>query len=149
MNELTNTYKVFLKINQDGLVTAVNSDAFLSDTDGWTEIDEGEGDAFHHAQGNYLDKPLMTMQGIYQYKLVEGEIQERTAEEIQADIALIPPPLPTQDEVMEELLALLIQQGVITNVYTIRIPHPKGADHQRSTGDRKTGHHELFRTGTA
>ena len=109
-------YKVYIKTDGIDRITAVNSDAFLPDTDGWTEIDEGEGDAFHHAQGNYLDKPLMTMQGIYQYKLVEGEIQERTAEEIQADIALIPPPLPTQDEVMEELLALLIQQGVITNV---------------------------------
>ena len=107
MNELTNTYKVFLKINQDGLVTAVNSDAFLSDTDGWTEVDEGEGDKFHHAQGNYLPEPLMTMQGIYQYKLVEGEIQERTAEEIQADIAKIPPPSPSAEDRIKALEAEL------------------------------------------
>ena len=116
MSEFTNTYKVYVKADLNGTITSINSDAFLPDTEGWTEVDEGGGDKFHHAQGNYLPKPLMTMQGIYQYKLVDGKVAERTAEEIQADIALIPPPLPTQDEVMEELLALLIQQGVITNV---------------------------------
>ena len=116
MSEFTNTYKVYVKANINGTITAINSDAFLTDTEGWTEIDQGDGDKFHHAQGNYLPKPLITMQGIYQYKLVDGKVVERTAEEIQADVDALPPPPPTLDEVTTELLALLIAQGVIVNV---------------------------------
>ena len=108
-------YKVYIQ-TKDGIVTAINSDAFLPSTDGWTLIDEGDSDRFHRAQGNYLPKPLMTTQGIYQYKLVDGKVVERTPAEIAADIALIPPPPPTQDEVMGELVGLLITQGVITHV---------------------------------
>ena len=96
-------YKVYIQTNQDGIVTAINSDAFLPDTDGWTEIDEGGGDKFHHAQGNYLPKPLMTMQGIYQYKLVDGEVVERTQKEIDADIAKIPPPPPSAEDRIKAL----------------------------------------------
>ena len=103
-------YKVYVKTDETGRITSVNSDAFLPDVDGWTEIDEGEGDAFHHAQGNYLPKPLMTMQGIYQHKLVDGKVQERTAEEIAADIAAIPPSPPTTEnkltQVEEKLTAI-------------------------------------------
>ena len=95
-------YKVYIQ-TKDGIVTAINSDAFLPDTEGWTEIDQGDGDAFHHAQGNYLPKPLMTMQGIYQYKLVDGVVTERTAEEIQADIAKIPPPPPSAEDRIKAL----------------------------------------------
>ena len=116
MSEFTNTYKVYVKANINGTITAINSDAFLTDTEGWTEIDQADGDKFHHAQGNYLPKPLMTMQGIYRYKLADGKVVERTAEEIQADVDALPPPAPTLDEVTTELLALLIAQGVIVNV---------------------------------
>ena len=58
-------YKVFIKTDSQNRVTAINSDAFLTDLTNWTQIDEGEGDAFHHAQGNYLPKSLTTEQGIY------------------------------------------------------------------------------------
>ena len=109
-------YKVYVKTDPQNRITAINSAAFLPDTDGWEQIDEGDGDKFHHAQGNYFPQPIMTMEGVYRYKLVDGKAVERTAEEIQADIDALPPPPPTQDEVMEELLALLIQQGVIVNV---------------------------------
>ena len=87
-------YKVYVKTDISGRVTEINSDAFLPDTSGWTLIDEGEGDKYHHAQGNYFDESIMTEQGVYRYKLVDGEVQERTAEEIQADIDAIPPPQP-------------------------------------------------------
>ena len=72
-------YKVYVKTDPQNRITTINSDAFLSSTDGWTLIDEGEGDRYMHSQGNYLPKPLMTMQGIYQYKLVDGKAVERTA----------------------------------------------------------------------
>ena len=40
------TYKVYVKTNADGIITAVNSSAFISDSTGWTEIDEGTGDRY-------------------------------------------------------------------------------------------------------
>ena len=86
-------YKVFIQTS-NGIITAINSDAFLADTDGWTLIDEGDGDKFHHAQGNYLPLSIMTDERVYRYKMVDDKVQERTAEEIQADIDAIPPPPP-------------------------------------------------------
>lgn len=63
----------------------------------WISVDEG--------QSHQLDKPLMTEDGIYQYKYVDDTIQERTAEEIEADRASRPQPEPTEEEITLELLA--------------------------------------------
>ena len=79
-------YSVYVKANSNGYVTAVNSSAFLTDTTGWTEIDSGTGDKYHHAQGNYLPGPLMTEGGAYRYKLVNGKPVECTPEEIQEQL---------------------------------------------------------------
>ena len=76
-------YIVYVKINSVGYITAVNSSAFLTDTSGWTEIDRGSGDKYHHAQGNYFPLPLMTEDGAYRYKLADGKPVECTSEEIQ------------------------------------------------------------------
>lgn len=76
-------YIVYVKTNDLGYISAVNSSAFLSDLAGWTEIDCGTGDKYHHAQGNYFPLPLMTSGGAYHYKLVEGIPMECTPEEIQ------------------------------------------------------------------
>ena len=81
MDDISEIYKVYVKFDNNGIITAINSSAFLSDTTGWTEIDEGTGDRYHHAQGNYLDMPIMDEQGIYNYKLVDGKPVLRTAEE--------------------------------------------------------------------
>lgn len=64
-------YIVYVKTDSSGVITAINSSAFISG-DGWTEIDCGEGDKFHHAQGNYLERGLTGDDGIYNYKLVDG-----------------------------------------------------------------------------
>ena len=98
MSEFTNTYKVYVKADINGTITAINSDEFLTDLTGWTWIDSGEGDKYHHAQNHYLPKSLMTMQGIYQYKLADGKVAERTQKEIEADIAKIPPPPPSAED---------------------------------------------------
>ena len=81
MDEVITTYKVYAKTNADGIITAVNSSAFLPDTTGWVEIDEGEGDKYHHAQNNYLPDGLTDENGIFNYKLVDGKPMLRTAEE--------------------------------------------------------------------
>ena len=88
-------YDVYVKPDEAGRITAINSSAFLTDTDGWVKIDHGEGDAFHHAQGNYFPLPIMDERGIYRYKLVGGEAVERTQEEMDADYTP-PEVVPTQ-----------------------------------------------------
>ena len=96
-------YKVYIKTDPQNRIIAINSDAFLPDVDGWAEIDEGDGDRYMHSQGNYLPKPLMTEQGIYCYKLVGGKVVERTAAEIAADVAKIPPPPPSAEDRIKAL----------------------------------------------
>lgn len=108
-----NNYKVYIQTNKNNIVTAINSSAFLSDTTDWTEIDEGTGDKYHHAQGNYLPKGLMTDDGIYQYKYADGTVQERTPEDIQAerDTRPEPPQLMTLEEITAALNALAKGEG--------------------------------------
>lgn len=77
-----NIYKVYVMTNSSSVITAINSRAFLADTSGWTDIDEGSGDKYHHAQNNYLDEPLLTETGAHNYKLVDGAVVHRTEAEI-------------------------------------------------------------------
>ncbi len=98
------TYTVYVKPNDSGYITAVNSSAFLTDTTGWTEIDRGFGDRYHHAQGNYFQQPIITMGGAYRYKLVEGKPVECTAVEIEAqEEALKPVTTPSLENRVEVL----------------------------------------------
>ena len=89
MNEMSTTYKVYVKTNADGIITAVNSSAFLSDVTGWTEIDKGDGNKYHHAQGNYFDMPIIDERGIYNYKLVDEKPVLRTEEDKSPEVARI------------------------------------------------------------
>ena len=88
-------YNVFIRVDDSGRVVGINSSAFLEDTAGWVQIDSGTGDRYHHAQGNYLPKPVYNWSGIPIYKMEMGEIKERSEEEIRADIK---PPEKTEIE---------------------------------------------------
>lgn len=90
--------KVYIKTDSSGNVTAVNSSIFLSDSTGWIYIDEGHGDKYAHAQGNYFDKPIMTDEGICRYKYVDSAVVEKTEEEIEGEIEQLPEPEPTENE---------------------------------------------------
>lgn len=99
-------YIVYVKVDESNRVTSINSSAFLADVTGWTEIDSGYGDKYHHAQGNYLDKPLYDKRCICRYKLVDGAAVERTQEEMDSDY--VPPEVrPTDAERISELEAKL------------------------------------------
>ena len=100
-------YKVFVQMDEQNRITAVNSSAFVS-TEWGTEIDRGTGDRYHHAQGNYFDQPLYTEDGIPRYKLQDGKAVERTEEEIQADREALPTPepAPTVEELQAKITAL-------------------------------------------
>lgn len=108
-------YGVYVQTDEAGRITAINSDAFLSSLEGWTRIDEGYGDAYHHAQGNYLPGPLTNEQGVYCYKLANGKAVPRTQEEMDADY-VEPEVQPTPEEriaaLEEELLAAKILLGL-------------------------------------
>lgn len=84
-------YIVYVKPNENGYITAVDSSAFLSDTTEWVEIDRGTGDRFHHAQGNYFPESIITDGGAYRYKLVDGAPVECTPEEIAEQEAALKP----------------------------------------------------------
>lgn len=102
------SYKVLAKTDDVGRVTAINSDAFVNG-DGWTQIDEGEGDRYRHAQNNYLLEPLTDERGVYRYKLVDGLVAQRTQAEMDADFDALPTPEPTADEKEKTLLKAQIK----------------------------------------
>ena len=105
-----NEYIVYIRVDDADRVVAVNSSAFLQDTDGWVQIDSGHGDRYHHAQGNYFDKPLCDERGIFRYKLVNGVVTERTKEEMDADYA--PPEVKPTDA--ERILQLESEKKLLT-----------------------------------
>lgn len=90
------TYKVYARVDAEGRILAINSDAFLPDTFGWVLIDEGAGDRYHHAKGNYLGL-TMNDDGVPMFKLVDGKMVERTQEEMDADY-IEPEHQPTDSE---------------------------------------------------
>lgn len=92
-------YIVYVKVDDANCITAVDSSSVLTDTDGWIEIDSGYGLKYHHAQGNYFDKPIYDYRNIFRYKLEDGKPVERTQEEMDADYIE-----PVQEASTEELL---------------------------------------------
>lgn len=74
---MENEYKVYVSL-QDGYITSINSNIFLSEEEmsTMTEIDQGQGDKYAHAQSQYLEKGLVDEQGRYNYKCVNGKAVE-------------------------------------------------------------------------
>lgn len=72
-----NEYKVYVSL-QDGYITSINSDIFLSQEEiqTMTEIDQGQGDKYAHAQSQYLEKELVDEHGRYNYRFLEGKVIE-------------------------------------------------------------------------
>ena len=74
-------YIVYIKADEMGRVTDINSSAFVADASGWIGIDKGDGDRYHHAQGNYLPKPLYDEYGRHNFRYEDGCIIEISDEE--------------------------------------------------------------------
>lgn len=72
-----NKIKVYIKINSANEVTEINSKIFISDLSGWIKVDEGYGDKYAHAQGHYLDDPIMNENGQYNYIYMNNQIKRR------------------------------------------------------------------------
>ena len=76
-----NTIKVYIKTNENNIITDINSSIFLNSIEGYIQIDEGSGDKYAHAQGNYLEKSLFDESSRFNYKFEDGKILELTEEE--------------------------------------------------------------------
>ena len=103
-------YTVYIRVDDAGRVVNINSNAFLSNVEGWVEIDRGAGDRYQHAQGNYMPGPIFNPDGIPIYKMEMGKIVNRTEEEIRADV------LPKEKTVFYRLAKVEDALATITNI---------------------------------
>lgn len=104
MDNMMEPYIVYVLTDSEGRITAVNSSAFVAEPVGWTPIDSGYGDRYHHAQGNYFGDPIYDERGICRYKLAGGQPVERSTEEMDADW-VEPQPQPSVQERLDALEA--------------------------------------------
>ena len=88
---------VYIKTNASGRITAVNSSIFINDTENWLKIDEGTGDKYAHAQGNYFDKPLIDERGLHNYIFENGAVRETTENEKETELLSFPKPAPSAE----------------------------------------------------
>ena len=107
----TPTSRVYVLCDSESRILRWEGEYSLpADLTGWTKIDEGYGDRFSLAQSHYLEKPLYDG-AVLRYKLVDGKVVERTAEEIEADKAKLPKPvIPKTNAELESENANLKQQ---------------------------------------
>lgn len=103
--------RVYVLLDSESRVLRLEGEYSLPvDLAGWTKIDEGYGDRYALAQSHYLEKPLYDG-AVPRYKLVDGKVVERTAEEIEADKAKLPKPvIPKTNAELESENAKLKQQ---------------------------------------
>ena len=103
-------YKVYIELNSDNDITSINSELFLSQEEktNMNLIDEGEGDKYVHAQGQYLEKGLIDEHGRYNYKFAEGKLVEISEDE-KPEISK-PKAVPTEQDRINAQLMLQIAQ---------------------------------------
>jgi len=78
---------VYIRINEQGNIAEIGSDAFIADLTDWIKIDEGIGDKYLHAQNHYLGAPLYTDDYILQWKWTGLKVKMRTGKDIGAERA--------------------------------------------------------------
>lgn len=102
--------RVYILTDEAGRVLRLEGEYSLpADLTGWTLIEEGEPcDRLNLAQSHYLPHPLLTNDGLYRYQLADGEIVERSEEEMERERAGLPTPevQPTAQELMDAILEL-------------------------------------------
>ena len=103
--------RVYVLLDSENRVLRLEGEYSLpANLDGWTKIDEGHGDKYALAQSHYCAKPLYDG-AVPRYKLVDGKVVERTADEIEADKAKLPKPvIPKTNAELESENAKLKQQ---------------------------------------
>lgn len=112
-------YIVYVKPNNSGYITAVNSSDFLTDTGEWVEIDSGYSDKYHHAQGNYFPKTIITDSGAYRYKLVDGKPIECIPEEIAIQEKAIQDSIKSQPSQNDLIEAQIMYTAMMTDTLLV------------------------------
>ncbi len=85
---MENKSKVYIQVDAQNRITGCDGGYTMSnitDPENWVFIDEGHGDRYNLCQSHYFEGGLFTGDGIPRYKLANGQPQERSVEEIQAD----------------------------------------------------------------
>ena len=118
--------KVYAKLDNHNVITEINSSIFLDNVEDYICIDEGNGDKYAHAQGNYLEKPLIDFQGRYNYKILEDQLVELTEEEKEKLFLPAPPQITEQEKLNAQLLQSNAQQQLINASLLKQIAELKG-----------------------
>lgn len=102
--------RVYINKDSENNIISINSNIFLSEEEmsTMTEIDQGKGDKYAHAQGQYLEKGLVDEHGRYNYKFVNGKVVE--VEEVDKPTIEEPKAEPTEQEKINAQLMLQIAQ---------------------------------------
>ena len=104
--------RVYVLTDAQGRITRIEGEYTLpADLTDWVLVEEGAPyDRLNLAQTHYLDKPLYDG-AVPRYKLEDGVLVERTAEEIEADKAKLPKPvIPKTNAELEQENKLLKAQ---------------------------------------
>ncbi|MFR1716841.1 MAG: hypothetical protein ACLSV6_09670 [Butyricicoccus sp.] len=104
--------RVYVQTDETGCVLRLEGEYSLpADLEGWVLIEEGEPcDRLNLAQSHYLEAPLYDG-AVPRYKLEDGVLVERTADEIEVDKAKLPKPvIPKTNAELESENAKLKQQ---------------------------------------
>lgn len=103
--------RVYVLADEAGRVLRLEGEYSLpADLTGWTLIEEGAPcDRLNLAQSHFLPKPLWTEDGLCRYKLADGEIVERSEEELEAEREELPEPetAPEENAALKAQLASL------------------------------------------
>ena len=115
---------VYVKTDESGRIIRCEGGYTIPEVlNGWTKIDEGTGDKYNLCQSHYFDGRLYTEDGIPRYKLEDGKAMERTAEEIEADRAAIPPARPSRTSQMEAAVMAFAAAAVdIEDTVALQMP---------------------------
>ena len=90
--------RVYVLLDSESRVLRLEGEYSLpNDLTNWIKVDEGYGDRYALAQSHYLEAPLYDG-SVLRYKLIDGKVVERSAEEIEADKAALPKPEPTAED---------------------------------------------------
>ena len=116
--------KVYVKTDKLGRITRCEGGYTTpADLTGWVQIDEGAGDRYNLCQSHYFSSGLYTEDGIPRYKLVDVRAVERTAEEIAAGRAAIPPARPDRTSQIEAAAMSFAAAAVdIGDAVALRMP---------------------------
>lgn len=93
---------VYVLLDGDKIMD-INSSDFLTDTEGWVAIDQGNGDRYMHAYRHYLPGRPCGPDGVPLWRLVDRRPVERTEEEIQKDLEILISNTPLSNDLQTKL----------------------------------------------